>query len=170
MRVENSQLIQDGIRQLELAALPTAKEWSTWFRLRKRECEMTHGWERALIDSTTRLVKNNLTLARMIRLTHEAKKMIRYDSEGRVAGEETKSATEFTREALAWFITQIKPAAKDAPAWAEILFKANEGCYIQQCRLALELDGIKKRGYLTLNASALAPNPQAFDERTGEVL
>jgi hypothetical protein len=41
---------------------------------------------------------------------------------------------------------------------------------LQQARIGIELGGIKKRGYLTLNHSATAPNPQAFDERFTETL
>src|SRR4029077_6731870 len=96
---------KEGLRQLELAALPTSKEWSTWWRFRSREVEMTYGWERALIDAVTRLVRNNLTLARQIRLEGEAKKVIRYDSEGHVHGEESRMPDEITREALVWFLT-----------------------------------------------------------------
>ena len=96
--------------------------------------------------------------------------MIKYDTEGHVYGEETRTPAEITREALVWFLTVIKPAEKDAPKWAEILFKGCEGAFIQQARLGLELDGIRRKGYLTLNHSATAPNPQAFDERFTETL
>jgi hypothetical protein len=159
---------QDGLRQLELAALPTGKEWSAWWRHRKNSVEMTFGWERAIIDAVTRLVKNNLTLARQIRFANEAKNMIRYDGEGHIEGEETRWPDEITREALVWFINVVKPAQKDAPQWAEILFKAVEGCYLQQARLGLELSGVKKRGYLTLNASATAPMPNSFTSSSSE--
>ena len=162
--------VQDGLRALEQAALPTSKEWAYWWNEKTRFIEMTYGWERALIDATTRLVRNNLTLARMIRLENEAKKVIQYDSDGHVWGEGFKDPAEFTREALVWFLTVINPRATDAPPWARFLFKAAEGCYIQQARIGLELSGVKKRGYLTLNHSATAVNPQAFDERFIETL
>lgn len=161
---------QDGLRQLELAALPTGKEWAYWWRERSQLVDMTYAWERALIDGITRLVKNQLTLARMMRLTGEARRVIKYDSEGHVYGEETRSPAEITREALVWFLTQIKPAQREAPVWAEILFRGMEGCYLQQARLGLEADGIKRKGYLTLNHSALAPAPDAFHERGSEVV
>lgn len=160
----------EGIRQLELACLPTSLEWHTWWNEWKGSMEMTYAWERALVDAITRLQKNQITLARQIRMEGAAKKMIRYDSEGHVYGEETRMPDEITREALVWFITQIKPTQKDAPEWAQTLFKAVEGCYLQQARLGIEQAAIKRRGYLTLNHSATAPNPQAFDERFRETL
>jgi len=160
----------EGIRQLELASLPTGLEWHVWWNERKAEVEMTYGWERAIVDAVTRLQKQQITLARMIRLEGSAKKVIRYDSEGRINDEEMKSPAEMTREALVWFINCVKPAQRDAPAWAEILFKGVEGCYLQQARLGLELDAIKRKGYLTLNHAATAPNMGAFDERFRETL
>lgn len=163
-------VVKEGLRALEQAALPTGKEWSYWWREVKRHMEMKYAWERALIDGVTRLVRNNLTLARMIRLEGEAKRVVKYDSEGHVYGEESRSAAEITREALMWFLKVIKPTQRDAPRWAEMLFKAVEGCFIQQARLGLEVEGIKRRGYLTLNHSATAPNMQAFDDRFTETL
>lgn len=154
----------EGLRQLELAALPTSQEWNYWWRERSQLVEMQYPWERALVDAITRMVKNNLTLARMVRLEGAAKRVVKYDSDGHVYGEETRSPAEITKEALVWFITQIKPAQKDAPGWAEILFKGCEGAFIQQARLGLELSAIKKRGYLTLNHSATVLNPDAFKE------
>lgn len=169
---------QEGLRQLELAALPTGKDWRIWWNEWKRHVEMKFAWERALIDAITRLVRNNLTMARQIRLESEAKRVVRYDSEGHVYGEETRSPAEITREALVWFLNVIKPVLlkpndepqPTVPIWAKILCKAVEGCYIQQARLGIELDGVKKKGYLTLNHSATAPNPAAFDERFTETL
>jgi len=168
MRTE--QAAREGIRALEQAALPTSKEWFAFWNERMRFVEMNYGWERAIIDAITRLVRNQLTLARQIRMEGEAKKMIRYDAEGQIHGEETRSPADITREALVWFINTVKPAQHDAPTWAETLFKGVEGCYLQQARLGLELAGIKKRGYISLNSSATAPNPQAFDERFVETI
>lgn len=165
-----SSAVQEGLRQLEMASLPTSKEWAYWWREKSRHVEMTYGWERALIDAVTRLVRNNLTLARMIRWENEAKQMIRYDSDGHVWGEGATDPAMFTKDALAWYLNVINPQGRFAPPWAQFLYKAVEGCYIQQARTGLELSGIKRRGYLTLNASAQAPNPQAFDERFGEVI
>jgi len=161
---------KEGLRQLELTALPTGKEWRMWWNERSRFVEMTYGWERALCDAITRLVRNQLTLARQIRMAGEAKRMIRYDSDGHVYGEETRSPDEITREALVWFIQTIKPAERDAPEWAGTLFRAVEGCYLQQARLGIELSGIRRKGYLTLNHSATAANPEAFDERFQEIV
>lgn len=170
MAADRTGAVKDGLRQLELAALPTSKEWHIWWNERSRFVDMTYGWERAIIDAITRLVRNNLTLARQIRLEGEAKKMIRYDSDGQIRGEETRSPAEITREALVWFINVVKPTEHDAPEWAKTLFRAVEGCYLQQARLGIELSGVKKRGYLTLNHSDVAPNPQAFDERFVETV
>jgi hypothetical protein len=154
-----------GIRQLELAALPTGKEWNYWWRERSRFVEMTYGWERAMVDAITRLIRNNLTLARMTRLEGEGKKMIRYDSDGAVRGEEIRSPQDITREAFAWFLQSVKPAERDAPEWAKIVFKGLEGCYLQQARLGIELTAIKRRGYLTVNASATKRVPSEREIR-----
>lgn len=167
---KRSDAVKEGLRQLELAALPTGKEWSAWWRARKCTVEMTFGWERALVDAITRLVRNQLLLARQIRLTGEAGKVIRYDSEGHVHGEETRSPAEITQEALSWFITQVSPARRDAPPWAEILFRGVEGCFLQQARLGLELSAIRRKGYITLNHSATVRNADAFKEDGTEVL
>ena len=155
--------MKESLRALEQAALPSGKEWAWWWRVRKRDVEMTYGWERALIDAVTRLIRNNLTLARQIRMEGEAKKVLKYDSEGHVYGESLMSSAEFTKEALVWFLQIIKPAERDAPEWAEILFKGVEGAFIQQARLGLELEGVKRKGYLTLNASATMPLPNEKD-------
>jgi hypothetical protein len=144
----------EGIRQLELACLPTSLEWHIWWNEWVARMEMKLAWERAIVDAVTRLQKNQITLARMVRYEGAAKKMIRYTSEGAVWGEETRSADEITREALVWFINVINPVKRDAPEWAQQLFKAVEGCYLQQARLGIELAAVKRRGYLTLNASA----------------
>ena len=66
MRTE--QAAREGLRALEQASLPAGKEWDYWWRERKQFVEMTYGWERALIDAVTRLVRNNLTLARQTRM------------------------------------------------------------------------------------------------------
>ena len=87
---------------------------------------------------------------------------VKYDSDGHVYGEETRWPDEITREALAWFINVINSAKRDAPAWAQQLFKAVEGCYIQQARLGIELSAVRRKGYLTLNHSATLRVP---DER-----
>jgi hypothetical protein len=168
--LRRSDAVKEGLRQLELAALPTGKEWSAWWRERRRSVEMTFGWERAIVDAVTRLVRNNLTLARQIRLEGEAKKVIHYDSDGHVYGEETRSPAEITQEALAWFIRMVKPAQKDAPSWAETLFRAVEGCFLQQARLGLELTAIKRKGYISLNHSATAISPDAFNAEGSEVI
>jgi hypothetical protein len=160
----------EGLRRLEQASLPTGLEWHVWWNEWSRHVEQKDGWERALVDSVTRLQKNQITLARMVRLEGAAKPMIQYNSDGYVWGEETRWPDDITREALVWFITQVKPAEKDAPQWAAILFKAVEGCFLQQARLGLELSAIKRRGYLTLNHSATAKQPDAFDPAGSEVL
>lgn len=173
----------EGLRQLELSALPTGNDWQYWWRERSRFVEMTYGWERALVDAITRMVKNNLTLARQVRLEGAAKRVVKYDSDGHVYGEESRTPAEITKEALVWFITQIKPAQKDAPVWAEILFKGCEGAFIQQARLGLELTAIKRKGYLSVNHSATMPLPSEkevrdkgmaafgkFNDRGGETL
>ena len=161
---------QEGLRQLELACLPTSLEWKVWFDSWRAEMEMKFPWERAIVDAVARLQKNQITLARMIRNEGAAKKMIKYDSDGHVWGEEFKQPDEITREALVWFINVVNPTKKDAPEWAKHLFRAVEGCYLQQARLGIELAGVKKKGYLTLNHSATAPNPEAFDERFKEIV
>lgn len=167
---DRTELAREGIRALEQAALPTGKEWRMWWNEVSRHMEMTYAWERAIRDAITRLVRNQLTLARQIRLESEAKRVIRYDSEGHVYGEESRTPEDITREALVWFITQIRPAANDAPEWAKFLFRAVEGCYLQQARLGIELAGIKRRGYLTLNHSATVKNPDAFKDNGIEEL
>lgn len=144
----------EGLRKLELAALPTGKEWAEWWRFHWRQMEMKFGWERAIVDAVTRLIRNQLTLARMIRNTGAGKMVVKYDSDGHVHDEGTRWPDEITREALAWFINVINPTKRDAPAWAQQLFKAVEGCYIQQARLGIELSAVRRKGYLTLNASA----------------
>lgn len=168
----------EGLRQLELACLPTSLEWHVWWLEWSRHVEQKDGWERAIVAAVTRLQKNQITLARMIRNEGAAKKMIRYNSDGYVWGEETRTAGEITREALVWFLSTIRPTAFDKndtpqpglPGWAPILFKAVQGCFLQQARFGLELDAVRKKGYLTLNHSATAPNPEAFDERFTETL
>src|SRR5438552_2973381 len=144
----------EGLRQLELAALPTGKEWKTWWNEWQHHMEMKFGWERAIVDAVTRLIRNQLTLARMIRNAGAGRMVVKYDSDGHVYGEETRWPDAITREALAWFINVISPTKRDAPAWAQQLFKAVEGCYIQQARLGIELSAVRRKGYLTLNASA----------------
>ena len=175
-RVVDAKIVEESIRQLELSTLPTSKEWNYWWRVRSREMReggMSYGWERALIDAVTRLVRNNLTLSRLIRLEGEAKRVFQYDNEGHVSGEESKSPLEFTREALVWFLRVVKPTAFDPetgvrrpemPEEFELLYKAVEGCYLQQARLGIELTGIKKRGYLTINHSATVKNPESLDK------
>jgi hypothetical protein len=151
----------EGIRQLELACLPTSLEWQTWFVERSRFLTMTYGWERALCVAIVRLQKNQITLARMLRLEGTAKNVIHYNSDGYVWGEETRHADEITREAFTWFLNEVKPQfdRADTPAWADVLGRAVEGCFLQQCRLGIEIAAIKRKGYLTLNHSATAPNP-----------
>ena len=90
---------------------------------------------------------------------------VKYDSDGHVYGEETRWPDEITREALAWFINVINSTKRDAPAWAQQLFKAVEGCYIQQARLGLELSAVRRKGYLTLNASATKRVPSEKEVR-----
>jgi hypothetical protein len=173
---------QEGLRALEKASFPTGVEWNIWWREHRRRIEdgVATGWERALADGIGRLMDNQLTLARMIRLEDTAKMAIRYDSEGRISGEEVREADDITREAFMWWLNVARPALlKDGtdkpahgyvPEWAATLAKAVEGCYIQQCRLGIELTGLKRKGYITLNHSATSPNPQAFDERFTETL
>lgn len=163
--------VQDGIRALEKASFPTSSEWNYWWRVHKRRIAdgEASGWEKALGHSIGRLMDNQLTLARMIRLEGEGKQMIRYNPDGQVIGEETRSPAEITKEAFAWWLNGgardalLKEGTNDAvagvPPWAATLAKAVEGCYIQQCRLGLELEGIKAKGYLTLNASATKALP-----------
>jgi len=158
----------EGLRQLELACLPTSLEWKVWWNEWSRNVEMTHPWQRALIDCVTRLQKNQITLARQIRSEKAGKRMIQYNSEGYVWGEETRAPDEITREALVWFLATIRPVfynAKDRlqpgiPEWAGILARAVQGCFIQQARFGLELSAVKKKGYLTLNASATKRLPE----------
>lgn len=150
-------------RDLSLAAFPTGLEWHVWWNRWERDVEQKEPWERALIDAVTRLVRNNLTLARMVRFEGEGgKRMIRYNSEGHVWGEETRNPGDITREAFVWFLRHIKPTEKGAPAWAHILFKGVEGCYLQQSRLGNELDGIKRKGYGMVNVSA-TQRPDRFE-------
>ncbi len=170
-------VVREGIRQLECAALPTGLEWHVWWQEWSRHVEQKDGWERAIVDSITRLQKNQITLARMIR-NYGDPSMLRYDSRGYVTGEESKDPAEFTREALSWFITQIRPAlVTDAgqvrggiPSWASILCRSVEGAYLQQARLGLELSAIRRKGYLTVNHSATVRNPDSFDQAGTETL
>ena len=97
----------EGLRQLELAALPTGKEWKTWWNEWQHHMEMKFGWERAIVDAVTRLIRNQLTLARIIRNTGAGRMAVNYDSDGHVYGEETRWPDEITREALVWFINVI---------------------------------------------------------------
>jgi hypothetical protein len=155
---------------LEKAAFPTSVEWITWWAYHRRRvsrCESS-GWERALADAIGRLMDNQLTLSRQIRLEGEGKAMIRYNADGYVSGEEERSPDDITRDAFNWWLNMGRPAllvdgtdrAKpEVPAWAATLAKAVEGCYIQQCRLGIELTGIKAKGYLTLNASSTKALP-----------
>ena len=108
----------EGLRQLELAALPTGKEWKTWWNEWQHHMEMKFGWERAIVDAVTRLIRNQLTLARMIRNAGAGRMVVKYDSDGHVYGEETRWPDAITREALAWFINVISPTKRDALAWA----------------------------------------------------
>jgi hypothetical protein len=161
-----------------MAALPTSLEWQIWWNEWSRHVEQKDGWERALVDAVSRLVRNNLTLARMIRNEGSAKAMIQYNSDGYVWGEELRMPDEITREALVWFLAKIRPTAVDEngkprpelPGWAQHLFKAVEGCYIQQARLGIEQTGVKRRGYLTLNHSATAARPDSFPANGSEVI
>lgn len=155
----------EGLRQLELAAFPTSLEWHTWWNVKKATMEMTYPWERGIIDAVTRLIRNQLTLCRQIRNEGNGKQMIKYDSDGHIYGQDAADPAEFTREGLRWYIAVIDPLKKDAPEWAQHLFKAVEGCYIQQARLGLEQSAIKRKGYLTLNASAKIPVPSERDLR-----
>lgn len=171
MRVERGEVVKDGLRALELAAFPTAVEWNIWWREHARRIEdgESTGWEKALAHGIGRLMDNQLTLARMIRFAGEGKQMIRYNPDGQIVGEETREPDDITREAFGWW---LNGGARDAllregtdkptvgvPAWAAVLAKAVEGCFIQQCRLGIELSNIKKKGYITLNASATKPLP-----------
>lgn len=162
--------VQDGLRALEKAAFPTSVEWNIWWRLHRRRIASgeTTGWERALADGIGRLMDNQLTIARMIRAEGEGKQMIRYNPDGQVIGEETRSPDEITREAFVWWLNMARPALlvdgtttckPGVPDWAGTLAQAVEGCYIQQCRIGIELAGIKAKGYLTVNASATKPLP-----------
>lgn len=152
----------EGLRQLELACLPTSLEWKVWWNHWSRDIELSFPWQRALADCVTRLQKNQITLARMIRGEKAGKRMIQYNSEGYVWGEETRQPDEITREALVWFLSTIRPVFFDAkdrlqpgvPEWAGILARACQGCFIQQARFGIELTGVKRKGYLTVNHSA----------------
>jgi len=170
MRVERGELVKDGLRALELAAFPTSVEWNIWWRLHRRRIEdgETTGWEKAIAHAVGRLMDNQLTLARQIRMEGGAKQMIRYNSDGQISGEEMRSAEDITREAFMWWLNVPRAILlKDGtdkpqpgvPDWASTMAKAIEGCYIQQCRIGREITAIKKNGYLTLNASATAPLP-----------
>ena len=170
MRYERGQVVQDGIRALEKAAFPTGVEWNIWWREHARRVDehTASGWEIALAHGVGRLMDNQLALARLIRLEGGAKDMIRYNDAGQVHGEELRAADDITREAFNWWLHSPRPALlKDGtdapvpgvPGWAAVLAKAVEGCYIQQCRLGIELTAIKRKGYLTLNASATKPLP-----------
>jgi hypothetical protein len=161
----------EGLRALEKAALPTAREWMVWWKLRERRLmdEGTSGWESALVDGLGHLMDNQLALARRVRLEGAGKAMIRYDSEGRVSGEEMREAEDVTREAFCWWLdggareALLKPGTDDTqpgvPEWAGVMAKAIEGCFIQQCRLGIEMTGLKKKGYLVVNASATKSLP-----------
>lgn len=163
----------EGLRQLELACLPTSLEWQTWWNEWSRHMEMTYPWERALVDSVTRLQKNQITLARMIRNEKAGKRMIQYNSEGYVWGEETRMPDEITREALVWFLSIIRPVIfkpndtlqPGVPEWAGILGRAVQGCFIQQARFGIELSAVKRKGYLTLNHSATLRVPSERELR-----
>jgi len=169
--------VQDGLRALEKASFPTAIEWNVWWRLHRRRIETgeTTGWEKALAHGIGRLMDTQVTLARIIRSEGDAKDMIRYNSDGHVYGEETKPADEFTREAFIWWLSQARPTLLNdddspkpgIPDWAATLAQAVGGCYIQQCRLGLEIAAIKKKGYLTVNASAskALPTEQALRDK-----
>lgn len=170
MRVERGEVVKDGLRALEKASFPTAVEWNIWWREHNRRVadQTADGWETALGHAVGRLFDNQLTLARMIRLEGGAKQMIRYDADGQIFGEENRSAEDITREAFMWWLTQARPsllvdgtdrAKPGVPDWARVLAKGVEGSYIQQCRLGIELTAIKKKGYLTVNASATKPLP-----------
>lgn len=152
----------EGLRRLEMSALPTGLDWHIWWNeqlARKRLGATFDPWEQGLVDSVTRLVRNQLTLARLLRYQGGAKAVIQYDSDGQVQHEATTDAGEMTREALAWFIHAVKPGQKDAPEHLHILFRAIEGCFIQQARIGLEINAIKRKGYLTLNHSATVAAP-----------
>jgi hypothetical protein len=162
--------VHDGLRSLELAAFPTSVEWHIWWKLHRHRIATgeSTGWERALADGIGRLMDNQLTVSRLIRAEGEGKQMIRYNPDGQVIGEELRSPDEVTREAFVWWLNMARPALlKDGttdlqpgvPPWAGTLATAVEGCFIQQCRLGIELTGIKAKGYLTVNASATKPLP-----------
>lgn len=152
----------EGLRQLELACLPTSLEWKVWWNHWSREIEMKYPWERALVDCVARLQKNQITLARQIRGEKAGKKMIQYNSEGYVWGEETRAPDEITREALVWFLSTIRPVfytkhdklQPGIPEHVGVLARAVQGCFIQQARFGLELSAVKRKGYLTINHSA----------------
>src|SRR6267142_292051 len=114
LQVQNGQVVKEGIRALEQACLPSSLEWHTWWLVWQREVEQKDGWERALVDAVSRLQKNQITLARMVRNEGEGKKMIKYNSDGYVWGEELRLPDEITKEALVWFITQIRPTQNTA--------------------------------------------------------
>lgn len=162
--------VKEGLRALEKAAFPTGVEWNMWWREHnQRVAEHTaDGWEVALAHAVGRLFDNQLTLARMIRLEGGARDMIRYDSNGRVSGEETRAAEDVTREAFMWWLNMARPSllvdgkpegVPGVPDWAVVLARGVEGCFIQQCRLGIEVTAIKKKGYLTVNASATKHMP-----------
>ena len=159
-----------GLRALEQAAFPTAVEWDIWWREHNRRLEegTADGWEKALAHAVGRLFDNQLTLARMIRLEGDAKVMIRYDSNGHVDGEETRLPDDITRDAFLWWLNVARPVLLQdgktdplpgVPTWADTLARGIEGCYIQQCRLGIELTGMKRKGYLVVNASATKALP-----------
>lgn len=162
--------VKDGLRALELASFPTSIEWNIWWRLHRRRIQdgESTGWERALADGVGRLMDNQLTIARMIRAEGEGKAMIRYNPDGQVIGEEMRTPDEITREAFVWWLNMARPALlvdgttdpqPGVPSWAGTLAQAVEGCYIQQCRIGIELGAIKAKGYLTVNASATKSLP-----------
>ncbi len=162
--------VKDGLRALELASFPTSIEWNIWWRLHRRRIMdgETTGWERALADGIGRMMDNQLTIARMIRAEGEGKAMIRYNPDGQIIGEEMRTSEEITREAFVWWLNEPRVALlidgtdnpkPGIPPWAATLAKAVEGCYIQQCRLGIELSAIKAKGYLTVNASATKSLP-----------
>lgn len=170
MRVEKGELIKESLRALEKASFPTGVEWNIWWRhwRRRLDEQSVSGWEHAIVDGVGKLMDNQLLLARMIRLEGDAKQMMRYNSEGQVIGEENREPEDITREAFNWWLHMARPALlKDGtleaqpgvPEWATTLAQAVEGCYIQQCRLGIELTSIKRKGYLTINASATKTLP-----------
>src|SRR5438034_6796497 len=158
---KEAQANPDRERPMWLSSLPTALEWEIWFKGWSEQITEPIPAERFLVDAILKLQTTYITLARQLRITNNVTNtgsnvVLRYDSDGYVFGEESKSPVAFATEALAFFAKYKPQLDKSFAARPEIaiLLKATEGLAIIAVRLANEIEGVKKHGYVAVNGDS----------------